>query len=305
MNIYLTSKKSKERLRIPLLPDKLSVSTGAYTIPLNIVKTGEVRIPRGATLTGYSWTGVFPGESMSGHSFVYDWQKPQKIIKLLTGWEHKGETLVLSSGELGINSDVFIESFSYEYFGIDNVSYTINLTVRKELFVTTTAPPPVEEKKGDDGGGGDSTKAKKYGTVKTGGSNLNVRKKPSTSAKKIGKLKNKTKVEILGKTGNWYIIPYEKGVDGKGYIYASYVKLDASGSSSGKKKKSSSSSGGKKKPAKAPKSDTTTSTGKKTLTVNIPTKTLKSAANTAVKVAVTVAAVAKVGAAIYGALKKK
>ena len=296
MNIYLTSKKSNERLRIPLLPDRLSVNTGAYTIPLNIVKTGEVRIPRGATLTGYSWNGVFPGESMSGHSFVFDWQEPQKIIKLLTGWEHNGETLVLSSGELGINSDVFIESFSYEFFGIDNVSYTINLTVRKELFVTTTAPPPVKEKKEDDGGSGSSSKAKKYGTVKTGGSNLNVRKKPSTSAKILGKLKNKSKVEILGKKGNWYIIPYAKGTDGKAYIYASYVKLDASGSSSGSKKKSSSSSGSKKKTSstgkkttgttKAPKSSTTTTTGKQTLTVTIPTKTLKNAAHTATKVGV-------------------
>ncbi|MBQ9739302.1 MAG: peptidoglycan-binding protein, partial [Kiritimatiellae bacterium] len=64
MDFYLTNLTSGVRLRIPILPDRLSVKTGAMTVALNIIKTGEVKIPRGSMLTGYSWNSTFPGEAM-------------------------------------------------------------------------------------------------------------------------------------------------------------------------------------------------------------------------------------------------
>lgn len=248
MDFYLTNLSSGERLRIPLLPDRLNVKTGAMTTALTIIKKGEVKIPRGTSLTGYSWNGVFPSENMENASFVFDWQEPARIVSLLTGWEEKGDTLRLMITELSINADVFIESFTYEYYGVGDCAYTLNLTTKRELTVTTVPAPPAPVVQPDTP---TTSTSNQYGTVSTNGGNLNVRKQPSTSATILGKLKNGTKVEILGKTGNWYIIPYSSGTNGKGYIYASYVKLNTGSSnssgggsgSSGSSNKSSSSGG--------------------------------------------------------------
>ena len=248
MDFYLTNISSGERLRIPLLPDRLNIKTGAMTTALTIIKKGEVKIPRGSTLTGYSWNGVFPSENMETASFVFDWQEPARIVALLVGWEEKGDTLRLMITDLSINADVFIESFTYEYYGVGDCAYTLNLTTKRELTVTTVPAPPAPVVQP-----GTTTtttsSSKQYGTVSTNGGNLNVRKQPTTSATILGTLKNGTKVEILGKTGNWYIIPYSTGTNGKGYIYASYVKLNtsssgssSSGSSSGSSSKTTSSS---------------------------------------------------------------
>lgn len=87
MEFYLTSKRTGARLRIPLLPDRLNVKTGASVVSLSIIKKGEVKIPRGSTLTGYSWNGVFPSDQLASASYVYDWQEPAKIIKLLEEWQ--------------------------------------------------------------------------------------------------------------------------------------------------------------------------------------------------------------------------
>lgn len=261
MDFYLTNLTSGERLRIPLLPDRLNIKTGAMTTALTIIKKGEVKIPRGSSLTGYSWNGVFPAENMESASFVFDWQEPARIVALLAGWEEKGETLRLMITDLSINADVFIESFTYEYYGVGNCSYTLNLTTKRELTVTTVPAPPapvVQPGTTTTYGSG------QYGTVSTSGGSLNVRKQPSTSATILGKLKNGTKVQILGKTGNWYIIPYSSGVNGKGYVYASYIKLNTSTSSSGSSGGSSGGgSGGKSGSSGSSKSSTSSYTVKK------------------------------------------
>ena len=51
---------------------------------------------------------------------------------------------------------------------------------------------------------------------------LNVRQNPSTNATILGQLKEGTKIEVVGSTGNWYEIVY-KGK--KAFVYKDYVKI--------------------------------------------------------------------------------
>ena len=52
MEFYLTSKRTGARLRIPLLPDRLNVKTGASVVSLSIIKKGEVKIPHSRDILG-------------------------------------------------------------------------------------------------------------------------------------------------------------------------------------------------------------------------------------------------------------
>lgn len=140
MDMYLTA--DGERLRIPLLPDRLSVKMGATSLSFMTIKGSEHKIPRGKALTGYSWNGVFPGIDMARASYVHDWQQPTRIVNTLQRWMEDKKIIRFMVTETVINNDVFIENFVYEHFGVDNVSYTLTLTEYKKLLITTAPPQP-------------------------------------------------------------------------------------------------------------------------------------------------------------------
>lgn len=62
------------------------------------------------------------------------------------------------------------------------------------------------------------------GVVMTDGSNLNIRKFPSTTAQIIGIIPNRGDLIVLGQTGNWYVINYKGTV---GYAAADYISVSA------------------------------------------------------------------------------
>ncbi len=252
MYMYLTS-ESGERVQFSLLPDRVNVRTTANIIASNIVNLGEVKIPRGSNLTGYSWNGTFLGEHAKSLGFVTNWAAPSSMISTLRSWMESGATLTFLITDITVNDEVFIESFEWNYAGgMGDVSYSIVLTKRRTLSISTIPPPATVPPDTTDTTTDPAAQSKTYGSVRLNNKNshLNVRQKRSTSSKIIGKLNHGEKVELLGKKGNWYTIPYSKGVDGKGYVYSSYIKTGSSsgkGSSASKKKSSSSSSSKKKK----------------------------------------------------------
>ncbi|HLA07168.1 MAG TPA: SH3 domain-containing protein, partial [Anaerolineales bacterium] len=54
---------------------------------------------------------------------------------------------------------------------------------------------------------------------------VNVRAEPSTASDVLGTILPNTKVRIVGKDpgDNWWLILYEQGVDGKGWVTAQYI----------------------------------------------------------------------------------
>lgn len=248
MYMYLTSES--ERVQFPLLPDRVNVRTTASVVASSVINLGEVKIPRGSNLTGYSWNGVFLGEHAKGLGFVANWVTPSSMIASLRTWMESGTTLTFLITDITVNDEVFIESFEWNYAGgMGDVSYSIVLTKRRTLSISTVPPPAIVPPASTDTTTDKGSQSKNYGTVRLNNKNsrLNVRQKRSTSSKIIGKMKHGTKVELLGKDGNWYTIPYSKGVDGKGYVYASYIKIASGKGNAGGNKKGTSSSKPKKK----------------------------------------------------------
>lgn len=226
MDMYLTDGKGT-RLSFPILPDRVSVKTGAISQSFQIINIGEVKIPRGTSLTGYSWNGTFPSEDAQAMvaGFGRQWHKPDTLVEQIKRWLSGNETLRLLITETSVNADVFVEQFNYDYFGTGHVSYTITLSVRPVLTITTT-PAPTKPPQAVD--------TKTYGIVKISSGKLKVMKKASTSSTVLDRYENGKRIEILGSTGNWYITPHSKGTDGKGYVYKSYVTLEsAQGGGSG------------------------------------------------------------------------
>lgn len=135
MHIYLSA--GKDKFRFPLTPDSIQIKKGTTSVSFQVIKTGEHKIPRGIQVTGYSWTGVLPGKSMSKYGFVFDWKPPKEIMNKLTKWQEDGEILTLLATQSIIKDKVFIESLNFTYSGVDNVNYTISFSKYRELTITT------------------------------------------------------------------------------------------------------------------------------------------------------------------------
>ena len=56
MDIYITNLETKEDLRIPMLPTEVNGTIANKFATYNILKNGEVRIPRGTSLDTYTWS---------------------------------------------------------------------------------------------------------------------------------------------------------------------------------------------------------------------------------------------------------
>lgn len=255
IDFYLKEKSGSKQLVFPIIPNEVNEAAGANTIPINIIKTGENKIPRGEKVTGYSWDGLFPGKGMKGYSFVNsgvssDWKEPKKLVSQIEEWKKGGTELTLVIGDI-INVDVFVEVFNKKYYGAGHCRYSITLTKYPNLTVTTSPAPAPKEKSST----GSNTKK---GVVT--GNKVAYRKGPGKSYKKLGTLKKGTEVTIYATNGNWYKI---KEGDPEWWICASYIKV-TSGAASTKKTKS------KKRKSTKSKSGSSGSTPKQPYTGTLP-----------------------------------
>lgn len=72
--------------------------------------------------------------------------------------------------------------------------------------------------------------AREAGTVAVSSGSLNVRTGPSTASKKVASLYKGRYVTILEKTGDWFLVEYEKGRTG--YCHGAYIQLQQSSNAS-------------------------------------------------------------------------
>ena len=144
MDIYLTDIETNDRLRFPMLPEKINVQTGTIFQSYSILSVGDISLPTGEELTSISWDGILPGERrlITPHQYIKEWpyiaewQYPDDIQKLLDGWRTARKKLHLLVTETPINIDVFIQRYTVEYSGgYGDFTYSISLTQAKDLKV--------------------------------------------------------------------------------------------------------------------------------------------------------------------------
>lgn len=133
-----------DRLYFPLTPDKVTEKDTTTSISFQIIKDGEHKIPRGTSVTGYSWSGTLPNKAMASLGFVDRdaWLKPTEIIKILKKWQKAGKIIKLVVTGVGISDDVFIENLTFNHKGPELVDYQINVSAYRPVTVTTAPPQP-------------------------------------------------------------------------------------------------------------------------------------------------------------------
>lgn len=203
-------------VQFPLLPEKVSVRTGAKTLSFSLVNGDDLKLPRGCVAGSFLFDFMLPGEHLSGASWVQNWQPPQSILQALEAFRDEGARLRLMLTETPINQDVFIETLNSVYQGAHgDIRCSITLVRYPDLTISTL---PAQG-----GGGTEGAGSGRYGliTLNKKSGKLKIRAKPNASAKVLDKLPNGSTLEILGESGNWYQVRTPEGVEG--YANKKYV----------------------------------------------------------------------------------
>lgn len=180
MDIYLTNLKTKDRLRIPMLPEEISVKKANQFASYNIITIGDVRIPSGTSLDSFSWTATLPGKKRKNEPYVREWRKPNEIYKWITNLKAKNgkpvKARLLITGT-PINCDVYLQDFSPKPTGgYGDIEYSITLIQAKEIKVKKKA----------------KAKKKKKNSKKKKSTRKKLKDKPSSAPERTSKTKAQT-----------------------------------------------------------------------------------------------------------------
>ena len=152
MDIYLTDFShplGRERFRFPVIPEEIRVRTGAVFASYSIIGKGEIKLPAGRQLTGFSWDCFLPGKARSREPYVKGnyyrrgvympgaiWRDPKEIQGMWSVWQASGTKLRLLATTTPINHDVYIDTYNMRYSGgAGDYQYTINFLCAIDLTV--------------------------------------------------------------------------------------------------------------------------------------------------------------------------
>ena len=145
--VYITELDTGTRIALPLPPESVKCKAETQFISYNIINVGEVKLPNGAKLTKFSWSGRLPGESMKHMRMVSaaDWRSPKEIQSIFSIWRNRGMKLRLLVTGTTINHDVYLENYTVDNSRLDTVEYSISFTHAKDIKVYTTAELNIQE----------------------------------------------------------------------------------------------------------------------------------------------------------------
>lgn len=140
MDIFVKELDTGYLFQFPMLPERISVRAATRFLSYDIMSAGEVKIPLGEELTGFSWEGILPGEARKGAPYIKDgaWMDPKSIQGRFSIWRNGGKKLLLTATDTTINHAVYLEDYQCDYEGgSGDIMYSISFIAAKEIIVNT------------------------------------------------------------------------------------------------------------------------------------------------------------------------
>ena len=142
VDIYVREKNGIREIRIPILPEEISFKSGdATTIDYSIMNLGDVSIPSGTELDGWSWKSEFPGFGREKDPLIHGtWYQPSEYDSILKDWKKNKTELTLLCIGYPINADVYLKEYHPTAAGAyGDIYYEIGFMEAREIVVTSSA----------------------------------------------------------------------------------------------------------------------------------------------------------------------
>lgn len=132
--IWLTANSEKQKIQLPVNPEKVAISHNSANSTINIVELGEIIVFQGRPAVQISFSSFFPTKKFPGVK-VEKLTKPQTLVKRIIGWKTKKKPVHLIITKLGVDMYCSIEAFTYEEQGGDlgTLHYSITLKEYREI----------------------------------------------------------------------------------------------------------------------------------------------------------------------------
>lgn len=141
-DIYIAEKMGNRSMRIPWIPESITFdSNGTRFAKYEILKAGEVYVPSGVNIHGYSWKSILPGEGRKDNPLQRGaWQDPLWYQQIWSSWRNNGTSLHLLVTGTPINHDVYLEDYAVDYEGaFGDYDYTIKFIDARTLSIDQQA----------------------------------------------------------------------------------------------------------------------------------------------------------------------
>ncbi|MCD7810359.1 MAG: LysM peptidoglycan-binding domain-containing protein [Ruminococcus sp.] len=134
--MWITYNAEAEKLRIPVLPEKFTVSIGSSNSSVDVAGLGEIVIKQARPAFQFSFESFFPKKTFPGVS-VSSPTAPLTCVSKLKSWHNGDKPVHLILTDVGINLYCTIESFTYYEQGGDvgTIHYSLTLKEYREVTV--------------------------------------------------------------------------------------------------------------------------------------------------------------------------
>lgn len=142
VDIYIKMKSINREIRVPLLPEEITVTTGdGKFVSYDIMGKGEVSVPTGVGLSTISWESEWPGVNWPYKSMLRDTGRaPSFYHSIIEKWKRENTVLNIMVTGYPINMDVYVSKYTAKASGpFGSMVYEIEFSEAKDITVKTTS----------------------------------------------------------------------------------------------------------------------------------------------------------------------
>ncbi|MDE7244012.1 MAG: LysM peptidoglycan-binding domain-containing protein [Oscillospiraceae bacterium] len=133
--MWITGNAESEKLLIPVLPEKFTVSIGSKNTSVDVTGLGEITIKQSRPAYQFSFSSFFPVNTFPGIENI-SITPPSSCVERIKGWIESDKPVhVIITGGIGVNEYCTIEKFNYYEEGGDvgTIHYDLTLKEYKEV----------------------------------------------------------------------------------------------------------------------------------------------------------------------------
>lgn len=132
--MWITGNAESEKLRLPVLPEKFTVSVGSGNTTVNVAGLGEIVIKQARKAFQFSFSSFFPVTTFPG--LVGEPASPLSCVNKIKKWLDSDKPVHLIVTDVGVDAYCTIEKFNYYEQGGDVGTIYYDLTLKEYREVT-------------------------------------------------------------------------------------------------------------------------------------------------------------------------